>query len=58
MDIVDDDDHYGLNDIFNNRSFPSVLALPDLISIDRLERQTAPTPAQWQAMFCGIPSPQ
>jgi hypothetical protein len=52
-------DHYGLNDIFNDPNFPSVLALPDLISVDRLTRQTAPTPAQWQAMFCGIsPQPQ
>ena len=47
-------DHYGLNDIFNDPSFPSVLALPDLISVERLTREAAPTPAQWQTTFCGI----
>lgn len=52
-------DHHGLNDIFNDPNFPSVLALPDMISVDRLSRQTAPTPAQWQAMYCGVsPEPQ
>jgi hypothetical protein len=52
------EDHHGLNDIFNDPSFPSVLALPDLISADRLARQRAPTPSQWQAIFCGIPRGQ
>lgn len=52
------DNHYGLNDIFNDPSFPSVLGLPDLISAERLARQHTPTPAQWRAMFCGIPPPQ
>lgn len=56
MDAVDDD-HHGLNDIFNDPDFPSVLASPDLISADRLVQQPAPTPAQWQEMFCGLPPP-
>jgi hypothetical protein len=38
-------DHYDLNDIFNDPNFSSVLALSDLISVDRLTRQTAPTSA-------------
>ncbi len=51
--------HHGLNEIFNDPTFPSVLALPDMISADRLARQTAPTPAQWEKMFCGTsPHPE
>jgi hypothetical protein len=51
-------DHYDLNSLFNDPNFPSVLMLPDFISADRLSRQASPTPAQWQAMFCGVPSQQ
>lgn len=51
------DNHHGLDQIFNNPDFPSVLALSELISADRLAQQAVPTPAHWQAMFCGI-SPQ
>ena len=50
--------HHGLNDIFNDPAFPSVLALSELISADRLAQQAVPTPAQWQAMFCGVPAQQ
>lgn len=52
------DNHYSLSDIFNDRSFPSVLGLPELISAERLARQQFPTPSQWQAVFCGIPPQQ
>lgn len=38
--------HHGLNDIFNDPGFPSVLALSELISADRLAQQAIPTPAQ------------
>jgi hypothetical protein len=38
-------DHHGLDDIFNDPNFPSVLVLPDMISADRLARQAASTPA-------------
>jgi hypothetical protein len=48
------DNHHGLGDIFNDERFPSVLALPDLISAERLARQRTPTPSQWEAMFCGL----
>ena len=51
------DDHHGLDDIFNDPTFPSVLALPDLISADRLARQDIPAAAQWRAMFCGVSVP-
>ena len=49
------DDHHSLGEIFNDRSFPSVLGLPEMITADRLSRQQMPTPSQWEAMFCGIP---
>jgi hypothetical protein len=52
------DNHHGLNDIFNDPTFPSVLGLPGMISAERLSRQETPSPAQWKAMFCGIPVPQ
>lgn len=48
------ENHHGLNDIFNDLSFPSVLGSSDMISANHLVRQPAPTPVQWQAMFCGI----
>ena len=48
-------EHHSLDDIFNDATFPSVLALRDMISAERLARQPVPSPAQWQSMFCGIP---
>ena len=51
------DDHHRLDDIFNDPTFPSVLALPDLISAERLARQHIPTATQWRAMFCGVSTP-
>ena len=48
--------HHGLGAVFNDRLFPSVLGLRDMMSPERLARQQRPTPAQWQAMFCGIPT--
>ena len=52
------DNHYSLGNLFNDRSFPSVLGLPELISAERLARQQFPTPSQWRAVFCGIPPQQ
>ncbi|KIW22076.1 uncharacterized protein PV07_12538 [Cladophialophora immunda] len=57
MASVADDDHHGLDDIFNDPDTPSVLTSPDLLTPDRLARHVPPTPAQLQSMFCGI-SPQ
>jgi len=54
MQVIGEDDHHGLNDIFNDPSFPSVLALQDMISPNTLAQQPHPTPAQWKAMFCGV----
>ena len=52
------DEHGSLNDVFNDTTFPSVLALRDMISVERLARQHIPSPAQWQSVFCGIPPRQ
>jgi hypothetical protein len=49
------ENHHSLNEIFNDRNFPSVLGLADMISADRLVRQPTPSPTQWRNMFCGIP---
>ena len=51
------DDHHGLDDIFNDPTFPSVLGLPDLISADRLAQQDISAAAQWRTMFCGVSAP-
>jgi hypothetical protein len=48
------DNHYGLGEIFNDATFPSVLAIPEVISPECLARQHNPSAAQWRAMFCGI----
>ena len=52
------DNHHGLDGIFNDPAFPSVLGHPEMLSAERLSRQQPPSPAQWKAMFCGIPVPQ
>jgi hypothetical protein len=52
------ENHYGLGDVFNDENFPSVLPIPELVSADRFRHQPTPTPAQWQAMYCGIPIQQ
>ncbi|KIW11733.1 hypothetical protein PV08_09005 [Exophiala spinifera] len=57
MAYVADDDHYGLNDIFNDRNSISVLASSDLLSPDQLSCNVLPRPVQLQSAFCGI-SPQ
>jgi len=49
------ENHHGLNEVFNDPNFPSVLELSTIISADSLGRRPLPTPAQWQAMFCGVP---
>jgi len=48
--------HHSLGNVFNDRLFPSVLGLQEMLSPERLARQQRPTPAQWEAMFCGIPT--
>jgi hypothetical protein len=50
------DNHHGMGAMFNDDAFPSVLGLQDMITPERLARERAPTPQQWQAMFCGIPA--
>lgn len=47
------DNHYGLNGIFNDSDFPSVLGAKDLLSTERLASQPPPSARQWEAMFCG-----
>ena len=49
------ENHYGLDILFNDAQFPSVLGLQEMLSSERLARQQLPTPSQWKAMFCGIP---
>jgi hypothetical protein len=46
--------HHGLNEVFNDSRFPSVLGLSTLLSTDRLARMLPPAPVQWRAMFCGV----
>ncbi len=48
------DNHNGLDEIFNNDGFPSVLGSARMISAQQLTEQDPPTPAQWQSTFCGI----
>jgi hypothetical protein len=50
--------HHGLNDIFNDTEFPSVLNQPDIMSAKKFSEQVHPTPEQWKSMFCGISSDQ
>jgi hypothetical protein len=50
------ENHYGLGEIFNDDSFPSVLGLQEMITPERLARERTPTPEQWRSVFCGIPS--
>ena len=47
------DNHYGLDEIFNDPSFPSVLSLSNMISPEQLARYERSSVAQWEAMFCG-----
>jgi hypothetical protein len=49
--------HYGLGEIFNDPSFPSVLGLSEIISPDHLAQYQTPTAAQWYTMFCGATHP-
>ncbi len=46
--------HHGLDEVFNNPDFPSVLGLSDMISADRLARQEMPSASDWNEMYCGI----
>lgn len=49
------DNHHGLDALFSDPAFPSVLSLPEYITTRRLPRQRAPSHRQWTDMFCGIP---
>lgn len=48
--------HCSLKDAFRVRNFPSVLGFDNLLATASLEQQPQPTPAQWKAMFCGVPA--
>lgn len=48
--------HCGLTEVFNDPTFPSVLALGQIITPAQLTRHVQPTPAQWAAMYCGVPA--
>jgi hypothetical protein len=48
--------HYSLRDAFHHRRFPSVLGSEHLLAPALLAQQTQPTPAQWKALFCGVPA--
>lgn len=48
--------HYGLGEVFHDRDFISVLGEEEIVNAAYLEQQAAPTTAQWQAMFCGVPT--
>lgn len=50
------DNHYGLHEVFNDNTFPSVLELQEMITPERLAREQAPTPEQWKSVFCGVPA--
>lgn len=50
--------HHGLDEIFNDATFPSVIRLPELMSAERLARHRQPTAARWRAMYCGVPVQQ
>jgi hypothetical protein len=47
------DNHCGLDKIFNDPSFPSVIGLSNIISPKQLAQYERPSRAQWEAMFCG-----
>lgn len=49
--------HHKLARIFNNATFPSILALNEMISAEHLARKQRPTAAQWQRIFCGFENP-
>ena len=50
----DHEDHYSLNETFNEPNFPTVLNEPEFLSPRDLETQPRPSPAHWKSMFCGI----
>lgn len=47
------DNHHGLNEVFNDTDFPSVLGLSGTITAERLAREQPPSATRWEAMFCG-----
>jgi hypothetical protein len=52
--IDEGDNHHGLDDVFNDEEFPSVLQSSRFITAQQLTQQDPPTPSQWQSMFCGL----
>lgn len=40
------ENHHGLEEVFNDNGFPSVLGLQEMITPDRLARERTPTPEQ------------
>ena len=47
------DNRHGLEEIFNDPSFASVLSLSNMISPEQLAQYGHPSRAQWEAIFCG-----
>ena len=47
------DNHYSLDEIFNDANFPSVLGVSNMMSPEQLAQYECPNRAQWEAMFCG-----
>jgi hypothetical protein len=48
------DNHYGLSDIFNDPTFPTVLGSPGVLQTERLAQKGVASAAQWRETFCGI----
>jgi len=46
--------HFALDQIFNEPSFPPVLGLPYMVSKDDLYNSQTSNGSQWNAMFCGV----
>ena len=48
--------HHGLEALFSDPTFPSILSLSEYITPKRLQRQQVPTYRQWADIFCGLPA--
>jgi len=52
------DNHFGLDEIFNDPTFPSVLGTPELAHLACSTQPNTPSASQWQTTFCGLASSQ
>lgn len=48
--------HHGLDTLFSDPTFPSVLSLSEYVTSGHLQSLPTPTDRQWGDMFCGIPA--